>query len=406
MPRNKSSGSAASFTVVRKPSGLAALAKHLHQQPVFAFDTEFLWERTYSPRLGLIQLADKSRVWLVDPLALSKSAMEPLMDVMASKNSLKVGHAIDQDQICLYSSYGVVVKPVLDTSVAAALLGLGEQISLAKLIKKVVHVSLPKGYTRTNWLKRPLSKQMQEYAAGDVRHLTKVGDVLLRRLRSLAREDWAMDLSARHADAAHAHFDPDSHARKLARSRRLDPTTYRVLRELVTWRERHARKRNLPRRWMAEDKILVNLAVAQPRTKKQLEDFRGIDGIKAPRTAEIILRAIRKGLKSSGDAPKIPARRRGPTNRESAALVVLKCFLAALAADNRLPMRFVASSNSMLDLLRGKFADVDNLRASGILDPRVVDLVGSEVVAILNGRAGLRLVDGRAVVLKESDLRT
>lgn len=365
-------------------------------QPVIAFDTEFLWERTYAPRLGLIQIGDLEGVWLVDPIALSRDEMQPLLDVLVATDSLKVAHAIDQDQMCLHHSYGIIAKPVLDTSIAAALLGMGDQIGLSKLLERLLKVRINKGYSRTNWLKRPLPPKMLEYAAEDVRHLTKAAGMLCKRLRKRDREEWALDLSTKVGEFATAQFEPESVARRIAMSRRMEPTTFGVFRELIRWREREASRRNIPRRWLADDKLLVKLASARPTSAKALADFRGLGISKRPHGAARVLRAIRRGLRTPPKGYERPPRRKSPTPKESAALVVLRCFVNALAADKGVPVRLLMDSNHMVDLLRGRFKNTKSLRDSRILDPRVVDLVGDDLVAILNGQRGLRLVNGVA----------
>lgn len=361
-----------------------------------AFDTEFLWERTFYPKLGLIQVADEEQAWLIDPVALAKDAMQPLLDVLSSKHMLKVAHAIDQDQMCLHCTYGIVAEPVLDTSIAGALIGLGDQISLAKMLSRVVHVKLTKGYGRTNWLKRPLSKQMKVYAAEDVRHLAKAGRILVERLRAKEREDWALELSSRQGEQAKAYFEPDKLTARIAGGRRLDASTYGALRELVAWREREASRRNLPRRWLADDNLLIRLATTRPSSEKQLADFRGLNAPGKASSRGRLLQAIRHGVKAPPAGYEKPSGRRGPTPKESAALVVLRCFMNALAADNALPVRLLADRHQMVKLLRGEFASVADLQAAEILDARAVDLVGQDLVEILNGRRGLRLVNGRA----------
>ena len=396
MPRSKPKPSDSATPYIDTVEELAPVAQHLKAQSIVAFDTEFLWERTYSPRLGLIQVADSESAWVVDPLAISAEQMQPLLDVLVAPETLKVAHAVDQDQICLHRSYGVVAEPVMDTAVAAALTGMGEQIGLSNLLSKLLRIALNKGYSRTNWLKRPLPAAMLKDAADDVVHLCKAASLLLDRLRELDREHWALELSAKAGEVAKAHYEPDSLAKKLAEGRRLDTSTYRVLRELIAWREKEADYLDIPRRWLAEDKVLVKLATARPATPAQLEDFRGLGVSNRPRSAGRVLKAVKAGLHSPPDGYRRPERQKSPTPKESAAMVVLRCFLNALAADNHLPVRLLVDNGEMVELLREKFADVEALRESGILEQRVIDLIGDDLVAILNGRKGLRIVDGVA----------
>lgn len=397
MPPTDNNSSDGAIPYVDTPDQVRSLAERLQGQRLIAFDTEFLWERTYSPHLGLIQVADFEHTWLIDPVRLSARDLRPLLDVFVAPETLKVAHAVDQDQICLNMAYGVVAEPVLDTSAAAALIGMGEQVGLSKLLHNLLRIDIAKGYSRTNWLKRPLSEAMLRYAAEDVAHLPRAADVLSERLGDLGRTDWALELSARGGHFAKAHFDADALARKLADGRRLGPTTFSVLRELIAWRESTAQRSDVPRKWISEDKILVKLATARPTTREQLADFRGLGGIKNSDGVKRILGAIRKGIDQPADDYEPAKRKPTTTATEAAALVVLKCFLNTLAADNQIPVRLLVDSDRMVELLRGEFKNVETLRRSAILDPRAVDLVGEDLVAILNGRRGLRIVNGAPV---------
>lgn len=396
MPRSRSNSLSDPVPYLESAAQVASLAGRLAEEKVIAFDTEFLWEKSYSPRLALIQVAAGETAWIVDPLALSQSELQPLLDVLAAPDTLKVAHAVDQDQLCLHHSYGFVAEPVLDTAVAAALTGMGDQIGLSKMLAKLVDVHIDKGYTRTNWMKRPLSPEMLRYAADDVLHLPKAADLLLADLHERGRADWAMDLSAKIARTAKAHFEPRAMARKLAERQRLDAPTFAVLQALIAWRETEARRKDIPRRWLAEDKILVKLAMARPTSAKRLADFRGVGGIQHPSGAQKILKAIQSGLRTPVNGYTRPESKRGPNSREAAALVVLKCFLNAVAAEQEIPLRLLIENDNLVGLLRGRFKTVQALRESELLESRAVDLVGAELIAILNGQRSLRIVDGVA----------
>ncbi len=394
----------ATNSYIDTPDDLRRLARTLSGESLIAFDTEFLWERTYSPKLGLIQIASSTSTWIVDPLSIPGKGMEPLVEVLVCPDILKVAHAVDQDQICMFREYGQVAAPVLDTAIAAALTGLGEQIGLSSLLSKVLRIEVQKGYSRTNWLKRPLPDAMKQYAMEDVAHLPKAADSLLATLRSLGREEWAMELSAKAGEQACTQIDSSSLAARLAQGRRLEPRAYCVLRELVAWREEEARRLDIPRRWLAEDKVLVKLAIARPSKPGQLADFRGLGVSNRPKSAQRVLKAIHTGMDAQPDGYQRPERERGATPQEAAALVVLKCFLNALAAERSLPARLLADDRRMLALLRTQFDDMESLQESGVLEDRVIDLVGEDLLAILGGQRGLCLVNGSATQINVSKM--
>jgi ribonuclease D len=340
-------------------------------------------------------VAGREEGWLVDPLVLSKQDLGPLLDVLTDPGILKVAHAIAQDQECLYHDFGVLAAPTLDTSIAAALTGRGDQLGLAPLLSKLLGVSVPKGHTRTDWLKRPLPPAMAKYALSDVTHLVRAGEILLDDLDRLGRREWAMALSAEFADAARYEANPDQIARKLATGKRMDSLDYAVLRELIGWREARVRRADLPRRWVAEDAVLVKLAQARPTEQEDLSHFRGLGAKLLAREGDAILAAIGRGLDLPPEERHAPPRQPGAEREEAPAVAVLKCFIQVLAREHCVPARYLIDPDRTVELLRRRFSTLEELRASNLLKPPAVDLFGKELLDILRGEQTLRLRGSR-----------
>lgn len=393
--RDEAPASQEPVQLVSDPEEIGSIARRLAEQPVIAFDTEFLRERTFFPQLGLIQVADREESWLVDPLAVSPDDLRPLLDVFASPDVLKVAHAIEQDQQCLHFGYGVVAEPILDTSIAAALTGLGDQIGLAALMQRLLNIHLPKGHSRTDWLRRPMSAAMAKYAIADVDRLVEAAEQLLTDLDKRGRRAWAMEISAHLSSPERWDPAPQQIAEKIAAGKRFKPRDYAVLMELVDWREMQVREFDIPRRWLADDSLLVQLARAQPKSRAELADFRGL-AARAPKfDRDRLIDAIRRGLEVEDDDLTKPPERDDPNSPESAALPVLKCFLTMLAREMDVAARWFVEPATVLALLRGRFENLDELRDSGILPRATVDIAGAEILAILNGRRALMLRDGK-----------
>lgn len=376
---------------------LEEIAARLAKCDMIAFDTEFLRERTFFPQLGLLQIADRKEAWLVDPLELSREDLKPLLDVFESPDVLKVAHSAEQDQECLAHDYGVTARPLLDTSIAAALTGRGDQIGLAPLLRKELGVHLPKSHTRTNWLKRPLQPAMAEYAAKDVAHLVELGERLLRALDRRGRRKWALKLSAELADPGRYDTNGEGVARRLAANSRLTAREYAVLRELVHWREARVRQTDVPRRWLAEDSTLLQLARAKPSKAEHLADFRGLGSRVRDVGPSQIIEAIERGLDVPEAELEDPPRKPDPTPKEAAAVAVFKCFLQVLAQENDLPLRYLMDGETPLLLLRGEFRTIEDLRGSGLLSEGALEYVGEELLAILHGRRAMKIEEGRPV---------
>jgi ribonuclease D len=243
---------------IDQPDELPALAQTLQSQPWIGVDTEFLRERTFFPKLCLLQLAAGGSIWCVDTLRIG--SLDPLMPALTAASSRKIIHAARQDLEAVYLSAKRVICPVFDTQIAAGCIGLKPQVGYADLVKTLLGVTLPKGQTRTDWSKRPLTREQLEYAADDVLYLGDVASHLGERLRELEREHWVLEdclaLQDKHL------YEPEP-AQAWARVRglaQLAPAARARAKTIAVWREKLARTRDLPRAWLLSDAALFAVA--------------------------------------------------------------------------------------------------------------------------------------------------
>ncbi len=386
-----------------------------HHRLVISFDTEFIRESTYFPLVELIQIASDQESWIVDAQAFKKGhlhndrksydpGLQPLLDLLQDASVLKVVHAAQGDQECLYTSFGVLASPILDTAVAASLCGLGEAIGLGKLIKAVLKVNLSKGHARTNWSVRPLPEHLLEYAHADVIHLVALSEALLERLEENGRKPWAMELSAQFADPSLYEVNPEELAHKLSRNSKLDRKSDVALLELVKWRENRVRKLNLPRRWVADDQVLIDLAQVRPKNFDHLSSFRGLNRGELKNQAETLLGIIRsaelKAAKVSEMLPVPMGRALIATPSELQVLELLKCFVGLLAEHYQISRKHLIHASQFLPLIRAKFQTVETLQHSGMLNTEAARLMGQSLVDFLNGRKTLGIQDNQVSILE------
>ena len=132
------------------------LVETLMAEPRYALDTEFHRERTYYPKLALVQVAWRSpegqQLALIDPLAVD---VAPFGKLFAS-DALCVIHAAQQDLDVLTHAVGSVPAKMFDTQLAAGFVGYGTP-SLVALLQGEIGISPPKGDRLTDWLRRPLT---------------------------------------------------------------------------------------------------------------------------------------------------------------------------------------------------------------------------------------------------------
>ena len=254
---------------------LPALAAELESHESIGVDTEFLRERTFFPKLCLLQLSAPGRIWCVDTLRVG--SLEPLMAPLTLQRTRKLIHAARQDLEAIYLCTKQVMSPVFDTQIAAACIGLKPQIGYADLVKTLLDIVVPKGQTRTDWSKRPLTREQLEYAADDVLYLGEVAALLTARLQSLGRMHWA------HEDCAALEnrelYEPDA-AKSWQRLRglaQLAPRPRARAKAIAVWRERIARERDLPRAWILADAAIFAIAHAAPADAAALAALQPLD---------------------------------------------------------------------------------------------------------------------------------
>ncbi|HXA36144.1 MAG TPA: ribonuclease D [Steroidobacteraceae bacterium] len=237
---------------------LPALAQSLEAQAWIGVDTEFLRERTFFPRLCLLQLAAGGRIWCIDTIKIA--SLDPLMTALTAPAARKVIHAARQDLEAVYLSTKRVVSPVFDTQIAAGCIGLKPQVGYAELVKTLLNVTVPKGQTRTDWSKRPLTRDQLEYAADDVLYLGDIADHLMQRLRELGREHWVLEDCLALEDQELYEPDPAQAWVRLRGLAQLAPQPRARAKAIAIWREKLARARDLPRAWILSDAAIFSVA--------------------------------------------------------------------------------------------------------------------------------------------------
>ncbi len=391
---------------------IADLAQALSQESIIAFDTEFIRESTFYPMVEIIQIATAKESWLVDAAAFKRKhkpgpqgsydpAIKPLLDVFENRSILKILHAAQGDQECLYTSFGVIASPTLDTAVAASLCGYGDGIGLGKLLKAIMDVTLPKGHARTNWSVRPLPQQLLEYAHDDVKYLVEAGERLLEQLSRKGRREWALELSAKWEDQSLYESDAEGMVRKIARSGRLDKREYAALFELVRWRENRVRQLNLPRRWIADDAVLVDLARVRPKDLAHLSAFRGLNKGELKNSGAEILNALKQASEEEGKIlPPASERHEIPTIEESQVIDLLKCYVGILADRHKIAAKHLISSSQLLSFVRSHVESPQDLVEAGILEKDAAHLIGEEIIAFVRGKRALSVSGTKIQIVK------
>ena len=325
---------------------LAPLAKLLKPQPWIGVDTEFLRERTFFPKLCLLQLAAGGQIWCVDTLRVG--GLEPLMPALTAPGTRKVIHAARQDLEAVYLTSKHVMSPIFDTQIAAGCIGLKPQVGYAELVKTLLDVPLAKGQTRTDWSKRPLTREQLEYAADDVLYLGDIANRLTERLRQLGREHWVLEDCLALEDRQLYEPDPAQAWARLRGIAQLPPAARARAKTIAIWREKLARTRDLPRAWILADAAIFSIAQADPNT---LADQGALDPLNG-KLAASLLEALQ--AESNAAVDEEPSQDSRPTPEQKAVIDRLAKIVDARAKELEVSAEILAPRGELKALGMGK----------------------------------------------------
>lgn len=229
---------------------------------LIGIDTEFVRERTWRADLGLVQLSDGKTVWLVDPL--KTGPLQALATLFEDSSIVKILHAPSEDLDVLLYTIGAVPNPLFDSQIACAMLGESLQMGYHKTVEWLLNLTIDKGETRSNWLKRPLRPAQLHYAALDVCLLPMMHRQLTSRLEALGRNAWLNEDCDRMLNKAQTPANPEHAWKRIGGHNRLDGTELAILQVLATWRDKEAEKRDLARGFVIKDQALMTIATQQP----------------------------------------------------------------------------------------------------------------------------------------------
>lgn len=377
--------------LITETDALAAFCARMRAAERFvAFDTEFMRDRTYWPRLCLVQAAGAEEAVAIDALAPGID-LAPLLELMADAAVLKVMHAARQD-LEIFHRLGQLPTPFFDTQVAAMVCGFGEEVAYETLVNKLAKAQLDKSSRFTDWSRRPLSEAQVRYALGDVTHLRVIHERLAARIEETGRMGWvAEEMAALTAPALYENPPGEAWRRLKLRSR--DARFVAVVQALAAWREILAQRRDLPRARILRDDILLEVAANRPRT---VEELRALDRVSLDReSAARAVAAVQAALALPKDElPRLPEpallpRGIGPT------VDLLRVLLKHRCEEAEVAQRLVAGTADLEAIaVDDAAADVPALHGWRRA------IFGEDALALTGGRLALAVRGRRPVVIR------
>ena len=282
---------------------LRELTKDAISAGAVGIDTEFVWNRTFYPTLGLVQVGfPDGHCILID--APEVDDWSPLGELLADPSTTKILHDAQQDLKILCRVCDADPQNIFDTQLTCGFIGLPSTISLSDVLKKLLRVRLAKTETQSDWVARPLTEAQLQYAEDDVRHSVDLMMCILEKAESLGRADWIRSEMRLYDDPAlYKDSDPETEMPRVRGSGALTKKQRDILRALAAWRESSARRRNLPRSFILSDEAIVALTKNTPTSAEAIQPVKGLSKNNLERNRDRIWKAILRGL--DGNLPDL-----------------------------------------------------------------------------------------------------
>jgi ribonuclease D len=338
----------AQHPVLTNAHDVAELCRHIRDAGSFALDTEFVTENTYTPELSLVQIATPDRIAVIDSIAVPE--LDELWDLVADPSLPVIMHGAEQEERFCWDATGRMPGALFDVQLAVAFTGLRYPMNYSALVGSVLGIQMHQNQTRTDWTRRPLSPAQLEYAAEDVEHLHAVRDRITQQLDELGRVDWLQEERDRKLDSL-AHDIENPRWWRVSGAQGLSRRSLAALRAVYFWRESLAERRDMPRKRVLRDDLIVSVATALPENEDSLRRLRGYEKRK-DRDIQEILNCVHDALEMADD--ELPASRR-PHREQSLARMLgllMEAVLDETCADQEIDTSLVGTASDLRELIR------------------------------------------------------
>ena len=337
------------LALVDAPEAVAEIAAAIRAAGSFALDLEFMTEGRYVAELSLVQVGwgdpDGPEVRAIDPL---KVDAREIAELVADPDVETVIHSAQADLALLGQVFSVRGRGIVDTQIAAAFLGLGDQIGYAALVERMAGVYIDKGSQFTEWSRRPLTDDQVRYALDDVRYLPGAWRQLRAELETQGRLPWVMEECDRLAETWAERTPPEEMYRRVRGWNSLRRRSQGALRALAAWREEEALRVNRPPSWLLNDRTMLEVARRPPRDLNELRSVRGLGEGTAQRYGRILLDAVEQGMEDPPPAEDTPPR---VPNLGQSWPAILSGIVQARCREASIAPRFVATRREIDELI-------------------------------------------------------
>ena len=294
-------------TWIKEQSQLTPVIEALKSCGRVALDTEFIKRDTYYPRLALVQINVGEHIYLLDAPQLQ------LQDVWQALSAVDVAiwHACGEDLGIFYLlSDCPPLTNIFDTQIALSYLTGQLQMGYQQALDDQLDMHIDKEQSQSDWLRRPLSDEQEQYAIDDVRFLPALYLSLEYELKKqgLYEYVWAdCQLYAQELYDSQQVADEDMYLTMA--DYRYDTQQMAILQAVASWREQLARATNQPRTFVIKKQAVREIITEKPKSMRELAHKTTMHRSMLRLYGEALLKEIKQAqqLAPAERPPRLPA---------------------------------------------------------------------------------------------------
>jgi ribonuclease D len=389
--------------MITTKSELEALVDKALSFDAVALDTEFVWERTYYPSLGLIQVGyPDGSVDLIDATVIED--MSSLGRLLANAGTIKILHDAVQDLVILTRVSNAFPKAIFDSQKAAGFIGLTSSISLCDLLNQVLSIRIDKSETKSDWLARPLTEKQIDYAEEDVCYGVKLMNMMMDKAESLGRTSWVnQEMEYYEDESLYIEADPLSLTPRVKKSGTINKKQKIILRSVGAWRELVARKRNLPRKFILSDENIVYLAKSPPKSCDALMNSKKLSQRFLSRDGKGLWESIEQGLNEELEPLAREENFMHKDDGMEARVDLALAFIKGLSIDSAMDPALIGNRSTITNFVYDSAAGGDQIQSNSLLKNWRKEFCGENLQKLLTGEGSLRVDPEKKLPLFESE---
>lgn len=348
------------YQVITEQQQLDEFVSAIGNATILALDTEFMRRRTLFPEVALIQVYDGQNLALIDPLAALDYS--PFWEILKSDDVLKILHSPSEDIEVFNNFAGFVPTPMFDTQFALQLLGEGNCVGFANMVKQILEIEIDKSESRTNWLQRPLTTKQLDYAASDVFYLLPCFNYIYKQISEKGLTHIVLEESQLVIEKRSYELPDELLYQDIKNAWQLKPRDLAALQLLAPWRRSKAKNKNLALNFVLKEQNMVEIARRRPTSLSSLRNIPGVEVMEVNRSGKEVLNLIEQA--KSVDIEACPEKLLRlidyPQYKRAAKDIAAK--IKQVASTTEIPAEVFASKKQINQLISWKWKHSDETR--------------------------------------------